>query len=337
MKILIISILALFVSFSSFSQNNLVIFSDDGEKFIMFVNNERQNEMPQANVKAENITQEGVRVKLAFNNKGIPELTKTLYFQESGKEYTFVLKQNRKGKYVLRLMSTVAIVEEESEVELDDNTIYETPIVVENSGNTEMKTTVVKTETTSTTTTNSSPGGETSFSMSVGEEGVSVDLNEDEMGETISFDISVEGSVMDTETGVASSTTTTTTTTYNESITVVETDTEDYASSTTNHVSTGACDYPVSNTEFSDISKSLKSKTFEDSKLTTAKQIAKNKCLLAAQVRDIMEMFDFEDTRLEFAKFAYEYVYDADNYYQVNDAFEYELSIDELNEYIELK
>jgi hypothetical protein len=48
-------------------------------------------------------------------------------------------------------------------------------------------------------------------------------------------------------------------------------------------------------------------------------------------------MFDFEDTRLDFAKFAWEYVYDKDNYYLVNDAFEFELTIDELNEFLELK
>lgn len=38
-----------------------------------------------------------------------------------------------------------------------------------------------------------------------------------------------------------------------------------------------------------------------------------------------------------FAKFAYEYCFDQDNYFQVNNAFEFEMTIDELNEYLESK
>jgi hypothetical protein len=50
-----------------------------------------------------------------------------------------------------------------------------------------------------------------------------------------------------------------------------------------------------------------------------------------------MQLFTYEDSKLEFAKYAYDYTYDIDNYFMVNDAFEFETSIDELNEYIESK
>ena len=46
---------------------------------------------------------------------------------------------------------------------------------------------------------------------------------------------------------------------------------------------------------------------------------------------DIMMAFDFEASKVEFAKFAYGHTYDVNNYYKVNDAFEFESSIDELN------
>jgi hypothetical protein len=57
-------------------------------------------------------------------------------------------------------------------------------------------------------------------------------------------------------------------------------------------------------------------------------------CLLSSQVKEIILLFSFEETRLDFAKYAYGYTFDIGNYYQVNDAFKFESSIDELNTYI---
>ena len=62
-----------------------------------------------------------------------------------------------------------------------------------------------------------------------------------------------------------------------------------------------------------------------------AKQIVGANCITATQVRSVMKLFTFEASRLEFAKFAYAYTYDQKNYYKVNDAFEFESSIDDLN------
>ena len=47
-----------------------------------------------------------------------------------------------------------------------------------------------------------------------------------------------------------------------------------------------------------------------------------------------MQSFDFESTKLEYAKFAYDFTYDKGNYFKVNDAFDFESSIEELDEYI---
>jgi hypothetical protein len=47
-----------------------------------------------------------------------------------------------------------------------------------------------------------------------------------------------------------------------------------------------------------------------------------------------MKLFSFESSRLEFAKFAYKYTWDINNYFLLNDAFDFESSIDELNKYI---
>ena len=45
-------------------------------------------------------------------------------------------------------------------------------------------------------------------------------------------------------------------------------------------------------------------------------------------------LFSFEDSKLDFAKYCYGYTYDLGNYYMVNDAFDFESTIEELNNYI---
>jgi len=99
--------------------------------------------------------------------------------------------------------------------------------------------------------------------------------------------------------------------------------------------SNGYCDYPMADADFANALNSIKTKDFESSKLTVAKQIANSNCLTANQVKQIIAQFDFENTKLEFAKFAYTHTYDPENYYIVNDEFSFSTSIDKLNSYIE--
>jgi len=94
------------------------------------------------------------------------------------------------------------------------------------------------------------------------------------------------------------------------------------------------CPWPMTKADFEQVKRSIKAKDFEDSKLTLAKQIAASSCFFAEQVRDIMKLFDFEDTKLQFAKFAYTHTFDMGNYFKVNDAFEFETTIEDLNNYI---
>ena len=77
---------------------------------------------------------------------------------------------------------------------------------------------------------------------------------------------------------------------------------------------------------------SIKAKDFEDSKLKTAKAPLRGQYLSAEQIGIVMKVFDFEDTRLEFAIHAHARCVDPSNYYLIYDAFEFEMSIDELEE-----
>jgi hypothetical protein len=55
------------------------------------------------------------------------------------------------------------------------------------------------------------------------------------------------------------------------------------------------------------------------------------------QIIQVMGLFSFEESKMEFAKAAHEKCSDKQNYWKLNDAFTFESSIDELNEFLQTK
>ena len=94
------------------------------------------------------------------------------------------------------------------------------------------------------------------------------------------------------------------------------------------------CPWPMDENQFANAKRSVESKSFDDAKMTVAKQITGSNCLTADQVRRMMLEMSFESAKLEYAKFAYNKTYDIGNYYVLNDAFDFSSSVDELNEHI---
>jgi hypothetical protein len=78
----------------------------------------------------------------------------------------------------------------------------------------------------------------------------------------------------------------------------------------------------------------IQQESFESSKLGTAKQVASNNKLCVSQIIQICRLFSFEDNKLDFAKFAYRFCVDPNNYYQLNEVFTYSSSKDELRKFI---
>jgi hypothetical protein len=131
------------------------------------------------------------------------------------------------------------------------------------------------------------------------------------------------------ETSTSSTTTTTTTTTSTAGI----------AADEVVYVLPGyngyyGCPYPMDDADFQMAKRSIESKSFSDSKLTLAKQVLDANCLLTSQVYQVVSLFDFEEDKLEIAKYAYGSTLDVGNYFRINDAFDFESSIEELDEYI---
>ena len=78
----------------------------------------------------------------------------------------------------------------------------------------------------------------------------------------------------------------------------------------------------------------IQKESFEDSKLKTAQQMTSANRLCVSQIMQICNLFSFEKNKLEYAKFAYRYCADPNNYYQVNEVFSYSSSKDELRKFI---
>ena len=91
---------------------------------------------------------------------------------------------------------------------------------------------------------------------------------------------------------------------------------------------------PCSEEDFIEAKRTIEKADFEQTKLTIAKQIVASELMTASQLAEIARLFDFEQTKLEFLKYAYQYCFDKNKYYLVNNVFEFSSSVDQLNKYI---
>ena len=94
------------------------------------------------------------------------------------------------------------------------------------------------------------------------------------------------------------------------------------------------CPKAMSNSEFNRILLQVKQKTFEDAKLEFAKQQIRTRCFSASQIKKLLGTLDFEDNKLDLAKYSYNYTYDLDNFKTILTEFYLKSSRDELSRYI---
>ena len=82
---------------------------------------------------------------------------------------------------------------------------------------------------------------------------------------------------------------------------------------------------------------SVNKQNFDETKLKVAKQIVQANCLDVNQIKQIANTINFEETKLEFVKFAYDYCTEKKNYFRLNDIFSFSENVDELTEYVQNK
>lgn len=92
--------------------------------------------------------------------------------------------------------------------------------------------------------------------------------------------------------------------------------------------------YAMSSLDFLNAKRIISDESLDNTKLSTATKVINTNCLTSEQIKELMLLFSFEDTRLKLAKKAYSSCVDKSNYFIVNDAFEFSSSVKKLNESI---
>ncbi len=87
----------------------------------------------------------------------------------------------------------------------------------------------------------------------------------------------------------------------------------------------------LSTSDFSSALSSIKARSSEEGKLSSAKQILSSNCFAVEQVKQVIRLFTTESVKLDLAKFAFDHTLDKGNYFKLNSEFKEESSIDELS------
>ncbi len=323
MKKILLIIITSFCSCQIWAQTaNAVLFTENGEKFTAILNGIRQNDRSETNVKITGLNAEYYKLKVIFDNKAFGERNFNLAVQ-IGNESTYSIRKNSKGEYVLRFVSVVPIADapatSATQIESEyTNKQYEEPLISGTVTHKTTTTTIVKGSQTNPDDINFNMG------VNVGEKEGNVNIN-------------MSGIDDSNSSSTTTTTQTTTTTTSTNNIHPHEQPVPPPPAYLPGYNGPYGCPVPLSQNDFNELKQTIKTKSFEDTKMTIAKQVVLKQCLFVSQVKEIMQLFSFEESKLEFAKYSYDHTYDLGNYFKVNNVFTFESSIDDLNEYIQSK
>ena len=278
---------------------HLTIFSENGDRFYLFLNGEQQNDIAQTNLRIEDLNQPYYNAKIIFEDKTLQEVAKNYLMIVEGeaqfRDVTYKVKRDKNNKSKMKLNFFSAIPVRQNYIAPSNVHVihYGRPAVVSQ-----------------TTTTTTSAGG---VGVGVNVYGVNMNVN-----------------IVDPH-----GTTVTQTTTTQSSGQVYE----DYELSQNHHNTPReqGCNrrYAMLTGNFNSALATVKNQGFDETRLKTAKQIVSANCVSPDQIVQIANVFGFEETKLDFAKFAYDFCTERGNYFKVNNIFSFSSSSEELSEYVQ--
>ena len=295
----------------SFAQSEIEVFSEVGDAFTLYLNQVQMNEVPSPRVLAT-VDVGFYQVRIDFEEDGRPDLFKNSFGTEAGMRSTGKITMNRKGQFVLRAFGFAPMSSSPSPESASAIPSSTTPSSASSAANTAMSTNVTVTGTAAEAGQGSNTTEQINMNVNVGGNFLPGGLN-----------MNVQMSSTESWTTTESTSHSSSASSWGEGNQASEEDVD-----TSSHVGMNALD-------FQDYLRAIQSKDFEDSKMSTAQApLNAGAMLSAAQIAEVMKAFDYESTRLEFAVFAHSKCVDVHNYYKTHGSFEYELSIDDLNDAI---
>lgn len=313
----------------------LTIFSEDGYPFWLVIDGAKINQDPSPRVVA-NVDADLVRVKIFFSDEKIKDISKTIQtvnYDNKRVNCTYNLKRNRKGEIDLRLSN------------FEEINANQTPATNPSSNQAAKPTTPPTSNTTNVVVTTDGDMDHDSETITqtttMQVDGLNFGTNVNADGQNIGMNVSISGLPGATTTTTTSTTTTTTSSNSNAVRQNPNTRPTRPAPTPTpapvEVAKPAGCVNPVSNDNFQRGLSSVKNASFADEKEKIARQFTRNNCLSVNQILEMMKTFSFEENKLNYAKFAYDFCTDKGNYFQVNDGLTFSSSKDDLNEFLETK
>ena len=297
----------LVIATTSFAQSgpfgHLTIFSEDGDKFTLILNGEVINDVPQTNLRVEDLNQPYYNAKIRFEDKSLTDISKNnlMLTDVDGifSDVTYKIKRdkNNKSKMKLNYYSSIPVRPDFIPASNVHVIHYGQPDIVQVHS--------VGGTTQTTTTTTQTGGTNVGVGINVGGLNVGVSIND-----------SIGG-------GAVTQTTTTTAHSGN---------TETHYDEPVRGCGGHSC---MTSGNFNAALATINKQSFEETKLKTAKQVISANCLNVDQIIQIANTFGFEETKLDFAKYAYDYCIEPRNYFKLNGIFSFSTSVDELSDYVQ--
>jgi hypothetical protein len=302
---LLLSVVCMLTFCSVFAQKfgHLTIFSEDGDKFFLVLNGEKINDVAQTNLRVEDLNQPYYSAKIIFEDTSKQPISKNNLaitdVDDIYKDVTYKIKRDKNNASKMKMNFF-------SMTDVDPGFLPSSNVVVVHYGQPMPVLSTGVTQTTTTTTTSGTSGG---INAGISIDGVGVGIN-----------MTINDPAMQGHAQTTTTTTTTSSSNYGHGQ-------ESQSQGCTN----GHC---ISQADFNSALQTIKGQNFEDTKLRTAKQIVSANCLTATQIADICRVFNFEESKLDFAKAAYGNCTEPKNYFKVNNVFSFSTSVDDLTEYI---
>lgn len=86
---------------------------------------------------------------------------------------------------------------------------------------------------------------------------------------------------------------------------------------------------------FGRLRQTLQNESFDNVRLTMAKQVINSNFFTVSQVKELVQLFSFENNKLEIAKYAYRNTVDKNNYFAIADCLTFSSNKEELMRYIQ--
>ncbi|MFM7645016.1 MAG: DUF4476 domain-containing protein [Sphingomonadales bacterium] len=346
MKAIILLNFIILVTFT-YAQSNLSIFNNNGQQFYVVLNGIRQNSKPETNVQVSQIKNGSYSVKVIFADGKTPDIDKNFLIDAPYDITTRIVFKKGKGKLQLMGMEpTHGVIQEAVVYRPNDAAVYSDMVVVNSVSNattnsssniqgnstgvnmnvnvTESPNTSVQTSNTTSTTTGTIPEENVNLNMNLSVGGVNVNLNANASGTGLGT-----GATVTETTTSTTSTSSTVTTSSNSSSNQINTNIQ--LNGNSQMIQNQQNFENQNNTQFQQAAHSsrvnctktmnrleafkaeLKDQSFEEDRLEALQLEMKSTCLTTAQAEQLLDLFTFDENRLEVAKYLSDRLTDRDN------------------------